>query len=44
MAEKFYTGDSFPNLSLNLAGGKKFSIPQDIDSKFLIAVFYRGHW
>jgi hypothetical protein len=44
MGSKLYSGDAFPALTLNLPGGKSFAIPQDIDSKYLIAIFYRGHW
>ena len=44
MAKKLYSGDAFPAITLNLADGKSFSIPGDIDSKYLIAIFYRGHW
>ena len=44
MSAKLYSGDTFPQLTLNLAGGGAFTIPRDIDSKYLIAIFYRGHW
>lgn len=44
MSDKLYSGDAFPAMTLNLAGGGSFSIPSDIDSKYLIAIFYRGHW
>ena len=44
MSKKLYSGDAFPAIDLTLAEGKTFSIPKDIDSKYLIAVFYRGHW
>ncbi len=44
MAKKLYSGDAFPEIDLTLADGKTFLIPGDIDSKYLIAVFYRGHW
>jgi hypothetical protein len=44
MAEKLYSGDAFPALTLNIAGGGTFSLPGDVDSKYLIAIFYRGHW
>ncbi len=39
-----YSGDAFPALSLRLTGGGVFEIPGGIDSKYLIAIFYRGHW
>lgn len=39
-----YTGDAFPDLTLKLVGGGTFNIPPSLDSKYLIAIFYRGHW
>lgn len=44
MLQKLYSGDHFPQLTFNLAGGGTYCIPKDIDSKYLIAGFYRGHW
>jgi len=44
MTEKLYTGDAFPELTLKLANGGTFNIPASVDSKYLIAIFYRGHW
>ena len=44
MAKQLYSGDAFPPLTLKLAGGREFAIPANIASKYLIAIFYRGHW
>jgi hypothetical protein len=44
MATKLDTGDQFPNMALSLLDGSSFSIPGDISSKYLLALFYRGHW
>ena len=44
MADKLNTGDAFPALTLNLLGGGTLTLPRDIDSKYMIALFYRGHW
>ena len=44
MADKLYEGDVFPSISLNLVGGGTVTIPDDIDSKYLVPLFYRGHW
>ena len=44
MPKQLYTGDPFPDLVLNFSGGGGMSLPQNIDSRFLIAIFYRGHW
>lgn len=44
MAAQLYSGDPFPPLTLKLVGGGQFTVPASIDSKYLIAIFYRGHW
>ncbi len=44
MAEKLIEGDVFPSITLNLVGGGTVTIPDDMDSKYLVALFYRGHW
>ncbi|MGE3245415.1 MAG: hypothetical protein AB7F96_05425 [Beijerinckiaceae bacterium] len=44
MTEKLYSGTTFPQLTFKLAGSGTFNIPKSMDSKYLIAVFYRGHW
>ena len=44
MAEKLNTGDTFPNLSINLVGGGTMDLPGGLDSKYKVILFYRGHW
>lgn len=44
MANMLNSGDMFPSMQLKLTDGSSFSIPSAIDSKYLIAIFYRGHW
>lgn len=44
MALRLYSGDAFPNIALTLANGGSMELPSAIDSRFLIAIFYRGHW
>ena len=44
MADKLYEGDSFPSIALNLIGGGTMTIPDDMDSKYRVILFYRGHW
>ena len=44
MAEKLDSGDAFPKLALNLVDGTKLELPQGIDAKYRIVLFYRGHW
>lgn len=44
MAEQLVPGGSFPELTLNIAGGDTLSIPNDIDTPYAVVLFYRGHW
>jgi len=44
MADKISPGTIFPELSLNIAGGDKLSLPGDLNSKYTVVLFYRGHW
>ena len=44
MADKLHSGDSFPDLSLRIAGGDELSLPGDLETQFTIVLFYRGHW
>jgi len=44
MAKKLDAGDPFPKMTLNLLEGGSLTIPDDIDSKYLVVLFYRGHW
>ena len=43
-AEKLSSGDTFPSLTLNLAGGGQLTLPDDLESPLNIVLFYRGHW
>ena len=44
MAEKLNTGDVFPSLSLDLVSGGNLALPDGVDAKYRIILFYRGHW
>lgn len=44
MAEKLNTGDTFPSMTLNLVGGGTLNVPEGMDSKYRVILFYRGHW
>jgi len=37
-------GDAFPVLSLSLVGGGSLRFPADIEARYRIVLFYRGHW
>ena len=44
MMQKLTSGDAFPALSLQLAGGDGLQLPDDLKTPFTILLFYRGHW
>jgi hypothetical protein len=44
MAEKLNTGELFPRISLDLVDGSTLQLPDGLDAKYRIALFYRGHW
>ena len=44
MAEKLAGGDTFPELTLDIAGIGQMTLPGDIETPFAIVLFYRGHW
>jgi len=44
MADKLNAGDSFPKLTLNLVDGRTLELPDALDAKYKVILFYRGHW
>ena len=44
LAEKLGIGSSFPSLTINLVGGGTLGLPEGLDSKYKVILFYRGHW
>lgn len=44
MAAKLNTGDLFPRLALNTADGSSVELPEGVDARYKIILFYRGHW
>ena len=44
MAEKLGIGAIFPKMTLNLVDGSTLSLPDGLDDKYRIILFYRGHW
>ena len=44
MAEKLNTGDRFPKLTLDLVDGTKLDLPDGLDARYKVILFYRGHW
>jgi hypothetical protein len=44
MADKLNTGDAFPRMSLQLVDGASLDLPDGMNAKYRIILFYRGHW
>ena len=44
MTQKLETGDTLPAIQLQLVGGGALRLPDDMDSDFGVALFYRGFW
>ena len=44
MAEKLQQGDRFPTITLKLVSGETMSVPEDMSTRYLALLFYRGHW
>lgn len=44
MSEKLGIGDTFPKVTINLADGGTLELPDGLDAKYRIVLFYRGHW
>jgi len=42
--EKLTTGDQFPDMTLNIAGGETLNLPADLKTPKTILLFYRGFW
>ena len=44
MADKLNTGDSFPKLTQDLVDGSRLELPDGLDARYKVILFYRGHW
>jgi hypothetical protein len=44
MANKLGIGDAFPKVTITLVGGGTLELPDGLDGKFKVILFYRGHW
>ena len=44
MAEKLGPGDAFPSMTLQIVGGGSINLPDYMDGRYNILLFYRGHW
>jgi len=39
-----HNGDTFPALSLDIVGGRRISLPDDLAGSYGVVLFYRGSW
>ena len=44
MADKLNSGEAFPDLALRLTGGGTLRLPEGLDARYKVILFYRGHW
>lgn len=44
MGLQLQQGGRFPPLKLRLLGGQVLTIPDELPSRYLALLFYRGHW
>ena len=44
MEAKLQQSDRFPSLTLKLAGGGTMRVPEEMSTRYLALLFYRGHW
>lgn len=44
MSDKFGIGDTLPSLTVDLVGGGTIDLPEGLDAKYRVILFYRGHW
>ncbi len=44
MAEKLDSGAAFPGMTLKLVDGGTLELPDGLDAKYKVILFYRGHW
>jgi len=38
------SGDTFPTMSFNKAGGGQLKLPDDVAGDWGVVLLYRGHW
>jgi len=44
MTEKLNIGASFPRMTVSLTDGNTLVLPEGLNSKYAVVLFYRGHW
>ena len=44
MADKLDIGAPFPRITLKLVSGDTLTLPEGLNARYGIVLFYRGHW
>ena len=44
MSEKLGIGSIFPTFLLTLVDGRTITLPEGLDGRYRVILFYRGHW
>ena len=44
MARKLDLGDVLPRMALTFTDERQMTLPDQIESRYNILIFYRGHW
>ena len=44
MADKLGIGAVFPDMKIDVVDGSAIELPQGINAKYRVVLFYRGHW
>ncbi len=44
MGQMLQQGDHFPPMTLKLLSGGTIKLPEEMPSRYLALLFYRGHW
>src|SRR5262249_38356848 len=44
MSSRLQNGDIFPDLTLDVVGGRTIRLPRDLAGSYAVVLFYRGSW
>ena len=44
MTNKLGPGSVFPKMTVNIVDGAPINLPDDLEGKYNVILFYRGHW
>jgi len=44
MSPRLHNGERFPDLVIDIVGGRTLAIPRDVAGSYAVVLFYRGSW